>query len=68
MVQRTREKTWKLDQSCTSGRVFVESEGDIWFKTRIRGKFKIDEENTTVAAIQELIKNLDKGKQMECSV
>ena len=35
------------------------SEGDIRFKTRIRGEFKIDEDNITVADIQEIIKRLE---------
>ena len=39
--------------------LFRGPEGDIRFKTRIRGEFKIDGENATVVAIQELIKKLE---------
>lgn len=34
-------------------------EGDIRFKTKINGEFKIDEDSITIAAIQEMIKKLE---------
>jgi len=35
------------------------SDGKIRFKTRIKGEFKLDEENETVKAIQDLIEKME---------